>query len=76
MGNSKVEEHISRQAFTDVFQLQQHSQDPANLTEHKMEVHTKHITLRPVVYYTFPGSPDSRTAWEQGLAMVDTNLMF
>ena len=38
VGNSKVEEHISRQAIADVLQLQQHSQDPANITEHRLEV--------------------------------------
>ena len=48
VGNSKVEEHISRQALTDVFQLQQHSQDPANLTEHKMEEHISRQALTDV----------------------------
>lgn len=37
VGNSRVEEHISKQAFTDVYELQQHSQEPANIVE-KMEV--------------------------------------
>lgn len=37
VGNSRVEEHISKQALTDVYELQQHSQEPANIVE-KMEV--------------------------------------
>lgn len=37
VGNSRVEEHISNQALTDVYELQQHSQEPANIVE-KMEV--------------------------------------
>lgn len=38
VGNSRVEEHISNQALTDVYELQQHSQEPANIVEKKMEV--------------------------------------
>ena len=38
VGNSRVEEHISKQALTDVYELKQHSQEPANIVENKMEV--------------------------------------
>lgn len=40
VGNSRVEEHISKQALADVYELEQHSQDPANLVENKLEVST------------------------------------
>ena len=39
VGNSKVEEHISKQAHTDVYELEQCSQEPANFVKDKLEVY-------------------------------------
>ncbi len=33
-----MEEHISRQAQADVFELEQHSQEPANYVDKKLKV--------------------------------------
>ena len=38
VGNSRVEEHLSKEAQSAVFDLQQHSQEPANYASKKLEV--------------------------------------
>ena len=38
VGNSKVEEHLSKEAQSAVFDQQQHSQEPANYASNKLEV--------------------------------------
>ena len=38
VGNSKAEEHLSKEAQSAVFDKQQHSQDPANYASMKLEV--------------------------------------
>ena len=38
VGNSKVEEHLSKEAQSAVFDRQQHSQEPANYASNKLEV--------------------------------------
>lgn len=40
VGNSRVEEHLSKEAQSAVFDLQQHSQEPANYASKKLEVCT------------------------------------
>ena len=39
VGNSRVEEHLGREARSAVFDLQQYSQEPANYASNKLEVH-------------------------------------
>ena len=38
VGNSRVEEHLGKEAHTAIFDAQQHSQEPANYASTKLEV--------------------------------------